>query len=365
MSIARRTRGATLVALSLAASLLLTVAPVSGQSADPSTAGFPLTIEHKYGSTTIEAAPERVVSVGLLEQDALLALGVVPAGTTEWFGGYEGSIWPWAQPLLGDAPPPVSVGDATAVDAERIAALDPDVIVALYSGLTQEQYDQLSGIAPTVAQPAGYIDYGIPWQELTRTLGAIVGKPAEADALVADVEARFEQAQAEHPEFVGATAVVATPYEGVWAYGPEDVRGRLLTDLGFTLPEGLAEATGASFGGNISAEAIDLLDVDAIVWLDALAFEGELGGPLYADLDVHTQGREVHLSSYDPPPLGGATSFVTVASLPYLLDSLVPMLVAAVDGDPSTLVPLPSADPAEPDGAAESGDPAESAAPAA
>jgi iron complex transport system substrate-binding protein len=332
----------------VAASLLLIAAPAGAQStdepADPSAApeaasaagGFPLTVEHKYGSTTIESVPERIVTVGLLEQDALLALGVAPVGTTEWFGGYPGSIWPWAQPLLGETVP-TTVGDATAVDPERIAALDPDVILALYSGLTQEQYDQLAGIAPTVAQPAEYIDYGIPWQGLTRTVGAVVGKAEEADALVADVEARFEEVKAEHPEFVGATGVVATPYEGVFVYGPEDVRGRLLTSLGFALPKGLVEATGQGFGGNISEEAVDLLDGDVIIWLDARDVEG-LGGPLYDGLAVHTEGREVHLSSFDDP-LGGATSFVTVLSLPYLLDGLVPMLAAAVDGDPSTPVP--------------------------
>jgi iron complex transport system substrate-binding protein len=141
---------------------------------------------------------------------------------------------------------------------------------------------------------------------------------------------------------MGAQAVVATPYEGIFVYGPEDVRGRLLTNLGFSLPEGLVETTGAGFGGNISEEAVDLLDGDVIIWLDALAFEGELGGPLYADLDVHSEGREVHLSSFDDP-LGGATSFVTVLSLPYLLDSLVPMLAAAVDGDPATVVPASEA----------------------
>src|SRR5262245_63429953 len=48
-----------------------------GTEADPD--AFPVTIEHKYGSTTIEEEPERVAVVGLTEQDALLALGVVPS----------------------------------------------------------------------------------------------------------------------------------------------------------------------------------------------------------------------------------------------------------------------------------------------
>lgn len=300
-------------------------------------AAFPVTIPHKYGATTIAAAPQRIVTVGLTEQDALLALGIAPVGTTEWFGKHPGAIWPWAQDrLMGDLPE--VVGDAAGVNMEQIAALKPDLILALYSGVTKEQYDLLTQIAPTVAQPAAYVDYGIPWQELTRTVGQAVGKAGEADALVADVEARFAEVRAAHPEFVGASAVVATPYQGIWVYGPEDVRGRFLTTLGFALPEGLAAITGAEFGGNLSMERADLLNVDVIVWLDAADAQGPLGGPVYASLPVHTEGREVFLSS-NGDPLGGATSFVSVLSLPFLLDGLAPRLAAAIDGDPATEVP--------------------------
>jgi iron complex transport system substrate-binding protein len=311
------------------------VSPTGAPTPTPA-AAFPRTIEHKYGSTTFESAPERIVTVGLLEQDALLALGVTPVGTTEWFGEYDGAVWPWAQEYLGGEVPEV-VGDATAVDFEQITGLEPDAIIALYAGLTQEQYDTLAAIAPTVAQPEAYVDYGIPWQELTETVGAIVGKADEAAALVADVEAEFDAAKEANPAFVGASSVVATPYEGIYVYGPEDVRGRLLTALGFVLPDGLVEATGESYGGNLSEENADMLDVDAIIWLDAADAEGDLGGPLYSSFDVHTQGREVHLNSFDDP-LGGATSFVTVLSLPFLLDGLVPKLAAAIDGDPATEV---------------------------
>ena len=310
-------------------------APTAAAPAAPEpTAAFPATIGHKYGETTIAAAPARIVTVGLTEQDALLALGITPVGTTEWFGKHPGAIWPWAQPKLS-GPAPTVVGDATAVNYEQIAALKPDLILALYSGLTQEQYDLLNQIAPTVAQPAGYVNYGIPWQELTRTVGRAVGKAAEADALVAGVEERFAQVRAEHPEFAGASALVATPYEGIWVYGPEDVRGRLLTSLGFELPAELPTVTGAEFGGNLSLERADLLDVDVIIWLDPSEAKGPLGGPVYASLPVHTEGREVMLDSYSSA-LGGATSFVSVLSLPYLLDGLVPQLAAAIDGDPQT-----------------------------
>jgi iron complex transport system substrate-binding protein len=35
----------------------------------------PVTIAHKHGSTTIRSEPARIVTVGLTDQDALLALG--------------------------------------------------------------------------------------------------------------------------------------------------------------------------------------------------------------------------------------------------------------------------------------------------
>ena len=232
---------------------------------------FPVTIEHTYGETTIEAPPERIVTVGLTEQDALLALGIVPVGTTEWFGEHPGAVWPWATDELDalDAETPVVVGDGTAVNYEMVAAQRPDLILAVYAGLTPDDYDKLAAIAPTVAQPEAYVEYGVPWEELTRTVGAAVGLPDEADALVAEVEAEFAAVVADHPEFDGASSVMATPYEGTFVYGPEDARGRFLTALGFELPPDLVEVTGEEYGGNVSAERADLLDVDAIVWLDA------------------------------------------------------------------------------------------------
>jgi iron complex transport system substrate-binding protein len=88
--------------------------------------------------------------------------------------------------------------DQTAPDFEAIAAAAPDLILAVHSALTQEQYDTLSGIAPTVAQSGDHPDFGTPWQEQTRTIGTALGRAEQADALVADVEARFAAARAAH-----------------------------------------------------------------------------------------------------------------------------------------------------------------------
>jgi iron complex transport system substrate-binding protein len=53
------------------------------------------------------------------------------------------------------------------INFERIAALEPDLILGVYSGMTARDYELLPQIAPTVAQTDRYIDYGTPWQEHT------------------------------------------------------------------------------------------------------------------------------------------------------------------------------------------------------
>ena len=54
---------------------------------------FPVTIEHAFGETTIEAEPTRVATLGWTDQDSALALGVVPVGATKitWGGNEAGS----------------------------------------------------------------------------------------------------------------------------------------------------------------------------------------------------------------------------------------------------------------------------------
>ncbi|MEJ8633223.1 MULTISPECIES: iron-siderophore ABC transporter substrate-binding protein [Streptomyces] len=305
---------------------------------------FPVTIPHKYGNTTIKSEPQRIVTVGLTDQDALLALGKVPVGTTEWLGGYKGAIGPWAtDKLAGGAAPTVLKDTGTGPQVEKIAALKPDLILALYGGLTKEQYASLSKFAPVVAQPKEYNDFGIPWQELTKRVGTAVGKPAEATKAVADVEAKIAAAASQHPEFKDATAVMATPYEGTFVFGSQDARSRLLTNLGLKLPTGLDKAIGDKFGANISKERMDLLDQQAVVWIvgDVAKDTAKLHKDAsYGDLKVVKEGREVYIP--ETSDYGNATSFVSVLSLPYVMERLVPQLAAAVDGKPATKVEQPA-----------------------
>lgn len=96
--------------------------PTAGvdEAVGSTTADFPVTVTHKYGDTVIPAEPQRVVVVGFTEQDILLALGVTPVATTEWYGDQPYAVWPWATPKLGDAKPEARL--TSAVRSDRGAA---------------------------------------------------------------------------------------------------------------------------------------------------------------------------------------------------------------------------------------------------
>lgn len=316
----------------------LTLAGCSGATAPPETAPGGATITHRYGITEVPVDPQRVVTVGLTDHDTVLALGVTPVALTDWFGDQPNGVWPWAQEALGDATPVVLDASAAQLEFEQIAAATPDLILAVNSGLTQAQYDTLTAIAPTVAQSAEHVDYGTPWQEQTRTIGVALGRAAQADELVADVEADFAAAREANPQFDGALGVIGlTGTDGnYYPYGPEDARARFLTALGFVQDPQIAELAGDSFFATISAERFDLLaDADVLVWIAAteaerVALQAE---PAYAALPLVQQGRDV-FPAYDP--VGAALSYNNVLSLPFAIDAMVPQLRAAIDGDPAT-----------------------------
>ncbi|MBV2366068.1 ABC transporter substrate-binding protein [Streptomonospora nanhaiensis] len=293
-------------------------------------------VKHKYGTTEISGRPSRVVTVGLTEQDYVMALGVTPVGVREWFGGHDGALWPWAAELLGDDETP-EVLPVEELNFEQIGALRPDLILGVNSGLTEEEYTTLAEIAPTIAQAPDHADYGAPWQEIAAMVGTALDREAEAEALVADIEERFEQVRADHPEFAESTGLLATSIEGeAWAYAEGPAPG-FLTQLGFALPE-KAEALFTDeerAPKQVSLEKLEVLEADVLLL-------GVYDDPdnsvartdVFSELDAAKEGRVLEMPEMSR--LNGALSFGSVLSLPYALDELVPRLVDLVDGDPGT-----------------------------
>ncbi|MFB2600282.1 iron-siderophore ABC transporter substrate-binding protein [Herbiconiux sp. P17] len=293
---------------------------------------FPVTVEHQFGETVVPAEPQRIVVVGLTEQDILLELGVTPIATTEWYGEQPYATWPWAQELLGDAEPTV-LDQTDGLEYEKIAALKPDLIVGTNAGLDEESYDKLAEIAPTITSIEGSEQYFSSWQEQTRQVAAAVGRSAEGEELIQGVEDAYTEAAAAHPEFAGLTASFSQglPYDGtLWVY-PDGVNTDFLTELGFTMTPGLEQyAAEAGQQAQLSPENVDLIDADVVVFAtesadgpkELLEF-GTLGS-----LDAVVHKRAV----YTDPELAGAIYFLTPLSQKYVIDELVPRLVDAVNG---------------------------------
>lgn len=307
----------------------------------PATADFPVRIEHRYGTTTVPQKPKRVVTVGFNDQDFALALGVKPVAIREWFGKGPVERRPWAPDAFGGQRP--TILPAAELNVEQVAGLRPDLILGVFGGLTRREYETLSRVAPTVASDPRYRDFGTPWQQQTRMTARALGRGDRAERVVADLEREFRRARSEHPEFEGRSASLPIAEEGgtFSAYVSEDLRSRVLTDLGFRIPDRIDELAGEGFTAEISAERFRLLDQDVALFWGAPGAEREVvqADPLYRRLDAAKTGRIVYFELDDD--LTGAMSFSSPLSLPYALRELVPRLAAAVDGDPVTSVSDP------------------------
>src|SRR5687768_2508825 len=159
-----------------------TQAPAAPAS-DATDADYPITIEHALGTTVIESKPERVATVQWANHEVPLALGVVPVGMAAAnFGDPDGDgVLPWVSDKLEElgAEPPVLFDENDGIDFEAVADTDPDVILAAYSGLTQEDYDTLSDIAPTIAYPEAA--WSTAWRDVIRLNSAGMGMAAEGE----------------------------------------------------------------------------------------------------------------------------------------------------------------------------------------
>ncbi|TNC61813.1 ABC transporter substrate-binding protein [Rubellimicrobium roseum] len=306
--------------------LVLAILPVPALAQD-----FPLTIAHKFGTTVIEARPERVASLDFNGADNLLALGIQPVTVRDWYGDHPRGVWPWADTLM-DSNPKILRGE---LDFEQIATTDPDVIIALWSGITAEEYERLTLIAPVVAVPEGVGDYALPWDELALTAGRVVGREADAEAKVAAIRDRLAEVAAEHPDWQGLTAAVAGAFEGeVGAYTSADIRPLVLAEMGFQVPEEIDTRVGANeFWVSFSQEDLSPIDADLLLWIDGEDnFAGVNALAARPFLTAHREGREIFLGE----EITSAFSHSSLLSLPLVIDRLVPMIETALDGDPET-----------------------------
>lgn len=279
---------------------------------------FPVTFEHKFGTTTIATQPQRVASLDWTGADDLLVLGVQPVAVRKWLCP-EHLVCPWAEDLLSSTP--VVIGRQ--IDYEALALTKPDVIIALWSGISAQEYAQLSKIAPVVATPKGVGDYGLSWHERALLTARAVGKETLGKAQVSKVKKQLLAAA--KPQWQGKTAAIGfLTSESFGAIANNDPSMQILRHLGFVLPNSLRKDASRVDYLPLSAEEIQRLDADILLWVNTDNNERIEKLPGRSLLKAHREGRELMLDK----TLSDALRQATVLSIPYAVEKLVP----AIDG---------------------------------
>lgn len=317
--------------------------PLGSESGSPTedaatTDSFPITVSHAFGATVIESEPKRVVALGWGTPEAAIALGVVPVAVEEqvWTVG-EGNHLPWIEEAVATADaelPEILPNDFTTPAYEQIIALQPDLILAHYSGYGREQYELLSDIAPTIAYPEQ--PWSTPWTDVIEITATALGRSAAGDQLLADLEGFFAEGAEAHPEFQGVT--VANVWDGdgvVSVYTSADPRVSMMTDLGFEIADSVdaldTDDAPANFFYELSYEELDKLEADLIVSYHSTAEEAEafLAKPELQAIPAVANGQVAqvigneYISAVSPP---------NALSIPWGMPNLIDTLAEVLGG---------------------------------
>ena len=334
-------RTSRMLGITGAALLVTALAACSGTGGGASSAGgtsgsdagaFPVTIEHALGKTTIESQPTRPAVIGWGSGEAAIALGDVPVGMPEMtYGDTNGDgVLEWVSDALtaaeAETPKLYSVNDG--VPFEAIAATEPDVILGVNSGLTDQEYRTLSEIAPTVAYPDQ--PYGTSWRDTTRIVGEALGKQSEAEQRIADTEQVISDALAKHPDLAGKTGMVAwvdaQDLGKIQVYTPADTRVQFLQDLGLTIAPGVEQLAKneSGFVFSISSEEADKLDADvAIMFVQGGDLSTLQQDPLLSKIPAVANNTVVLTNDED---VLMALSSPSVLSIPWVITDLTERL---------------------------------------
>lgn len=249
-------------------------------------------VESMFGPVELPANPQRIVVETPRHLGDMIALGLKPIAS----GIYGESDLSY----LGDAVEGIELlpfGD-NGLNLERIAALQPDLIIA-YGGAFGEEWGKEScalyaEIAPTYCGPLDYVTPAESGDNI-RDLGKALGLEAKAEEIIAEYNARAAavKAAAEAKGVLGTTVsvlrVLFDKYQ--FRFGTE---GEALRAAGFTFPEGQVPSPEA-WASDISLEKLDDVSTDVIlISVDARAesqLEALRANPLWTTLPAVKAGR--------------------------------------------------------------------------
>ncbi|MFW6870318.1 iron-siderophore ABC transporter substrate-binding protein [Nocardioides sp. CPCC 206347] len=306
----------------------------SGTTTLEATDSFPITIEHAFGKTEITEEPQRVATWGWGSTEAAIASGVYPVAIAEqlWTVG-KGNLLPWVEEAYdaeGVEHPTLlpDDGSGATVPYDEFIAAKPDLILAPYSGITEDQFKKLNEIAPTVAYPEAA--WTTTWQDTIKITAKALGRSAHGDKILADIDTFLADEAEKHPEFDGKKVAALYPAPAaISLYTELDPRLAILTKLGFDVAPSVAklDTSKGGFYFDMSYEKVDEIDADVVVtYFDddaqAAAFlkdQKALAIPAVKDGGVAQVIGRTRISAVSPPT---ALSFQWAGGMPELVKLL-------------------------------------------
>ncbi|TLF50626.1 iron-siderophore ABC transporter substrate-binding protein [Halomonas urmiana] len=272
------------------AALLVTLMPAASSVAvTANDAHDGRSLAHAFGNTQIPATPQRVVTLYQGATDSAVALGLTPVGVVDsWL---EKPMYRYLrEPLAGIE----HVGLETQPNLEKVAWLDPDLIVA-----TRFRHERvrplLEKIAPTVATGSVF-----DFEASLALVAEATGREARARALMRYWDARVADFRCQIAAILGVTwpqkaAVVRFKSDHVRLYST-GFAGSILDALGFAQPDAVQDQ---GWGMKLTSEEnIPVLNADVIFVLmepddPAIArnYRHWTSHPLWQRLDAVESGR--------------------------------------------------------------------------
>lgn len=301
---------------------------------------FPITIEHIYGETVIESKPERIATVAWANHEVPLALGVVPVGMAKatWGDDDDDGVLPWVTDRLEElgAEVPVLFDETDGFDVEAVADTDPDLILATYSGITEEEYETLSKIAPVVAFPE--VAWGTSVQDMILISSQAMGMADEGAAFLEDMQAEVQSTYDAYPQLADKSIVFSyvdpADTSEIGFYTTHDTRPGFMHELGMGVPAIVAERSAATeaFYDTVSSEQADLFDDADIFVIYGEGHDETLaalrGDPLIGTIPAIERGSVAVLENSTPL---AASANPSPLSIGWGLDEYLALLAAAAD----------------------------------
>lgn len=243
-----------ILAVTLSSIMLFSLAACTAPQDNTKKAEDTISIEHAMGTTEVPKAPKKVVILTNEGTEALLALGVKPAGAA--------NSWTeeWYPHIKKDMEGVKGLGKEDSINLEAVAALKPDLIIG--NKMRHEKiYSKLQSIAPTVFSNTLRGE----WKENFKFYSKVLSKEAEGEKLIADFDNRIKTIKESSKDKLDTKVSLVRFMSGkTRIYLGDTFSGIILKEIGFARPE--AQQATDKFVNEIGKERLNEADGDVMFY---------------------------------------------------------------------------------------------------